>query len=70
MKRQKVVSSNISSIWYDKKSSILEIEFNHWWVYQYSDVPPDEYQEIMNAKSHGKYFIENIKDAYECIKVS
>jgi hypothetical protein len=65
MKRQKVFSSNLASIGYDADNQILEIEFNHGGVYQYFDVPEDVYEDLMNADSHGKYFVSNIKDDYE-----
>lgn len=61
MKRQSVKSSNLASIGYDAASEILEVEFNHGGVYQYSDVPENIYEELMNASSHGQYFDENIK---------
>ena len=65
MKREPVESSNLASVGYDTDNKILEIEFNHGGVYQYFDVPQDVYDELMNADSHGKYFVHNIKDEYE-----
>ena len=43
MKRTKVSSSNLGSIGYDNTTSILEIEFLHGGIYQYSDVPEHIY---------------------------
>lgn len=65
MKRKSVESSNLASVGYDAKKQILEIEFNHGGIYQYFDVPEDEYNKLMNSSSHGKYFVHNIKDDYE-----
>lgn len=65
MKREQVESSNLASVGYDAKNHILEIEFNHGRIYQYFDVPKEEYDALMSADSHGRYFIYNIKDAYE-----
>jgi len=65
MQRQTVSSSNLASIGYDASNEILEVEFNHGGVYHYFDVPKDVYQELMDASSHGKYFVANIKDDYE-----
>lgn len=65
MKRKRVDSSNLASVGYDPKKRILEIEFNHGGVYQYFDVPGEEYEALMSADSHGRYFVHNIKDAYE-----
>jgi len=69
MERQSVESSNLASIGYDAENEILEIEFNHGGVYQYFDVPVNVYEELMNADSHGKYFVHNIKDDYEYQKM-
>lgn len=69
MKRQSVESSNLASVGYDAENEILEIEFNHGGVYQYFDVPNDEYEALMNADSHGKYFVANIRDDYEYQKM-
>ena len=57
MDRQSVTSSNISSIGYDASSQTLEVEFKHGGIYQYYDVPQHEYEGLMNAPSHGKYFV-------------
>lgn len=69
MKRQSVDSSNLASIGYDASSQILEVEFKHGGVYQYKDVPEDEYEALMNADSHGKYFSANIKNQFAFIKL-
>jgi len=69
MKRTNVDSSNLASIGYDATKQILEIEFNHGGVYQYFDVPKDVYDELMSASSHGRYFVHNIKDGYEYVKI-
>lgn len=69
MNRQSVESSNLASIGYDAENEILEIEFNHGGVYQYFDVPENVYEELMNADSHGRYFVHNIKDDYEFQKM-
>ena len=69
MKRRVVDSSNLASVGYDAKMKILEIEFNHGGIYQYFDVPKDVFAELMDADSHGRYFVHNIRDDYECIKL-
>ncbi len=69
MKRKSVESSNLASVGYDAKGQILEIEFNHGGVYQYFDVPQEVYDELMDAGSHGKYFVHNIKDEYDFVKL-
>lgn len=69
MQRESVSSSNLSSIGYDSDNEILEIEFNHGGVYQYFGVPESEYDALMNASSHGKYFSANIRNDYEYEKI-
>ena len=65
MQRQPVKSSNIRSLGYDEVSHMLEIEFSSGDVYQYFDVPPREYQALMQAPSHGSYLNKHIKDKYK-----
>ena len=67
MQRNSVSSSNLASIGYDVPTKTLEVEFNHGGVYQYFDVPQDEYEALMSADSHGKYFVANIRNDYEVL---
>jgi len=69
MERQIVDSSNINSIWYNKNELILEIEFNSWDIYQYFWVSDFEYNNLINASSHGSYFYNNIRTSYKYIKI-
>ncbi len=69
-KRIVVESNYLRSVGYDSSSQVLEIEFRKGDVYQYIDVPPEIYTELMNAPSHGRYFNANIKDVYRYYKVS
>lgn len=69
MERKSVNSSNLSSIGYDAENEILEIEFNHGGIYQYSNLPEGVYDNLMNASSHGVYFSANIRDKYPTKKV-
>lgn len=69
MERVPVSSSNLSSVGYDVGSQTLEIEFLHGGVYQYTGVPENEYEGLINAGSKGKYFIANIKNRYPYTKL-
>jgi KTSC domain len=69
MERTPVTSSNIREIGYDSDNQILELEFNDGSVYQYSGVPANEYEGIMNADSKGKYLHANIKNRYPYTKL-
>lgn len=64
MKRERVESSNLASVGYDAESQILEIEFKHGGIYQYSFVPQSVYKGLMGADSHGKYFSSHIKNSF------
>ena len=64
MFRISVASSNLRSIGYDASTHILEIEFNSFAIYQYSNVPVNIYNGLMSASSKGHYFSEFIKDKY------
>ena len=70
MDRKTVISSDIESIGYKKNFKILEIKFLSGGLYQYTDVPESEYDGIMNASSHGKYFHKHIKDHFDYKKLS
>ena len=69
MERTPVTSTNIQSIGYDLSSQTLEVEFNSGAVYQYTNVPPGEYEGLMGAGSKGSYLNMNIKGRYSCTKL-
>ena len=69
MNRESVSSSNLKSIGYNPTSKILEVEFLHGGIYQYSNVPSTVYSELMAAASHGSYFSRNIRNDYDCAKL-
>ena len=70
MNRINVSSSNISSIGHDSSSNTLEVEFHDGSIYQYYGVPESEYNELMNASSHGQYLNEYIKGKYSYRKIT
>ena len=61
MNRAPVSSSNLASVGYDEETRTLEVEFNSGSVYQYDRVPKSEFDGLMSAASHGRYFDQNIK---------
>lgn len=63
MRRTPVGSSNLASVGYEVETSTLEIEFHNGGIYQYSGVPENIYQGLMDAASKGRYFHQNIKNA-------
>lgn len=64
MDRTPVSSSNLASVGYEPTSMVLEIEFVGGRIYQYFDVPDSEFQQLMQAASHGTYFNANIRNRY------
>ena len=69
MRRQAVTSSNISEIGYDENSRTLEVLFTNGNLYQYFDVPPQIYAELMQAGSVGQYLNANIKGNFRYARV-
>ena len=68
MLRLVVKSSAITSIGYDEKTRILEIEFKNGTVYRYKEVPRHIYDELRKADSAGAYVNANIRDKYDYIE--
>ena len=59
-----VSSSHIRGVAYDQEKSTLHVEFTNGGQYTYHEIPPDEYQALIEAPSVGEYFANNIKGAY------
>ncbi len=65
MKRTSVDSSAIKSIGYDEENRILEVEILETRrVYQYQNVPINEYLAFIQAPSIGWYYNKMIKERY------
>jgi hypothetical protein len=64
MKLTPVESSMIHAVGYDDETQTLEVIFNSGRIYRYEDVPPEEYEGLMNAESKGRYMRANIIDVY------
>lgn len=76
MNRTIVESSLLTSIGYDPKEGVLEIEFprkghppGEGSVYQYDRVPVSVWQDFQAAESHGKFFLADIKGKYAYRKI-
>lgn len=70
MQRQKVASSNIESVGYDKEKKILCVEFKGGSVYEYLNVPNGQYNMFMQAQSKGHYLKSSIIPTYESMKIT
>ena len=69
MRRQAVTSSNIAEVGYDESSRTLEVLFTNGSVYQYFDVPPQIYTQLIRAASIGQYLNANIKGSFRYARV-
>ena len=66
MKREPVESTAIKSVGYNEDKHLLEVEIlGTGNIYQYKDVPLEEYFDFMDAKSLGEYYNRVIKEKYE-----
>ena len=64
MRRSLVSSSAISSVGYDPKGKVLELEFSSGGVYDYYEVPRKVYAALMSAESKGRFVSEQIRGRY------
>jgi len=63
-------SSNILSTMYDTTNYTLQVTFVKGGLkYQYDNVNPSDYNQLQNAESTGKAFIEFIKSRYQGEKI-
>ena len=69
MERTAVSSTNVSEIGYDRKAKTLEVAFSNGSVYQYFKVPAKVHNELMAAKSIGKFLATRIKGFFRCERV-
>lgn len=69
MQLSTVESSMVQAIGYDPETRTLEVIFNNDTKYQYHDVPQEQYQELMNAESKGRYMHAHIIDKYACTRI-
>jgi hypothetical protein len=65
VERQSVKSRILRSVGYDEKIKILEIEFQNGLVYQFLNVPPKVYMDLMHSDEIGKYFSEKIRTKFQ-----
>lgn len=57
----KVNSSAINNVSYDADTRMLRLEFKQGREYDYPDVPENEFHNLVNAESVGKYYNAHIK---------
>lgn len=64
MRRKPVESSAVSSVGYDARSEVLEVEFRSGAVYDYFGVPRPVYESLMKASSKGRFVSRRIRDRF------
>jgi hypothetical protein len=64
MRRNSVSSSAISSVGYDERSAVLEVEFESGAVYDYFNVPKKVYRDLLKAPSKGSFVSRRVRDRY------
>lgn len=69
MEWQKVTSSNIVAVGYDRNQRVLGIEFVSGGVYDYTGVPKETFDDFVKSGSLGKFFYANIRDKFPTKKV-
>jgi len=67
--RDPVDSSSLSSLGYDARKHLLEVEFRNGGIYRYLEVPETEYEALRHADSVGRHLNQEIKPFYSVIKV-
>jgi hypothetical protein len=67
---QKIKSTNLAAVGYDKHSQTLRILFLAGAAYDYEQVPQGLYAALMAAQSKGEFFREHIKDQYRFRKIN
>ena len=64
-----VNSSMLRRVRYDPQDRFLDVVFRTGERYRYKDVPPYEYDGLLEAQSHGKYMQTRIIDHYDVVRL-
>jgi hypothetical protein len=69
MERETVESTMIASVGYDPETKTLEVEFQDGGIWQYKDVPDEEYRALMDADSKGGHMNDSIIGVYPEVRI-
>jgi KTSC domain len=61
---QPLESKLLASSAYDAGKHILYLRFRSGEVYRYFEFPEEQYQEFLDAESHGRYFLSDIRNQF------
>ena len=70
MRRYRVDSTVLSSVGYEPKTNVLEVEFRTGRVYRYYRVPRTAVVKLLTADSIGAYFNREIRPRYRYSEVA
>lgn len=59
-----IESSMLRAVRYDPAGRVLEVIFRNGRPYHFVNVPPEEYEHLVNASSKGRYFLTHIRNTY------
>lgn len=65
-----LTSSAIRKVIYNKKTKTLEVIFVKGTVYDYASVEKSVFFDLLNSESQGAFFVKNIRNNYEFVKLS
>ena len=64
MEWQYVESKLLAASAYDGGKRILYLRFRSGEVYRYFEFPEQQYRELLDAESRGRYFLNNIRNQF------
>ena len=67
--REAVESSAIRTVGYSRHLHALEIEFHDGLIYRYEAVPPPTYHGLVSSESKARFYNQNIRGKYHCLRV-
>ena len=62
-------STSVAAAAYNASARLLQIQFCSGTVYQYSEVPPETYRQLLQAPSKGTYFNQAIRGRFQYARV-
>jgi hypothetical protein len=69
MRMTPIASTAIARVGYDPVKQILRLEYRNDRIYDYFDVPPQLYKQLLSAKSAGEFVNLEIKPNYDYSEV-
>lgn len=69
MRTTPIDSTAIARVGYDVATRTLRLEFRSGRIYDYVEVPPEIYKQVLNADSAGEFVNLEIKPNFDCSEV-